>query len=842
MKIENRIITLFVASGLALGLAGCGPSYEAVKPSITQVPKTAKGTNYITLAKQKSYLSSYLNTGVGIIDAKTDKFTSYGNVVAYINAQKKISFLLVDKKRENNMFGFQDILNKEISIEDISLNSFLTGDDVFDLSSLNGLAYINDKREIAISTLDLTSLGFAKNINSEYAPPHIVKRIITKSDVKKIAFVPNRRQLVVLTANKKLTLWDLKNKKPKKIKTLVSGKSTITNIEFSKSGNYLGYSDEKRLYIYSMKKGKQVVSFDQQGISAIAFSTDEQYLASTGSSSDVVVYDLKNKKTSQSFKHKHLGAVHGLAFENESNEVLVTAGEDGKIQSWFLKNTSNPSSKKYYAKQNKRICDAKVLMKKFLSASTKEYNSFLDKYSPKYTSCNILGDKEQVIEFSNKGILDKYIETLNGVVLAKYPKVEQEYERIAYAQLQELEHEAAKHYLKLSDAEKKKKLNEYYNKFINNNKAFVYALNAGSYYGLIKFNNEFVGFGTGSKEVAHFHQLGGKQIALGDPYQTKAYFKYNPNNSIQIYAISKKIEFFAGRGRYDEVLSYNSNIIAAKDNKVEIWNYVDYSIEDVILENGQIYSLAYDKKHNYLAIGSSSKVIKIWDLNKKQLVQELTGHTENILSLQFTHNGKNLLSASVDKTVKVWNVQTGKNIKTLKGFERAASRIKIAPDGKTFLVVSVGDSNSKIKIYDNETYALLNTISPEIGTIAGIEYTKKDNRIIALSSGQSFQQNKGHIIISIDTANYKELKRSYFQPGFRFSKGMVIDEELGLIVVAGSGRYLSVLDLNTFEFIGELDNGPIKYGSNTIDAIGKTKNNEIITGNRMGNLNILYNK
>jgi len=148
MKIENRIITLLVASGLALGLAGCGPSYEAVKPSITAAPKAVKGTNYITLAKQKSYLSSYLNTGVGIIDAKTDKFTSHGDVVAYINAQKKISFLLVDKKRENNKFGFQDILNKDISIEDISLNSFLTGDDVFDLSSLNGLAYVMIKEKL----------------------------------------------------------------------------------------------------------------------------------------------------------------------------------------------------------------------------------------------------------------------------------------------------------------------------------------------------------------------------------------------------------------------------------------------------------------------------------------------------------------------------------------------------------------------------------------------------------------------------------------------------------------------------------------------------------------------
>lgn len=56
MKVENKLVVLFVAGGLAFGLVWCGPSYESVKPSVVHAPKKAKGTKYITLSKQKSYL------------------------------------------------------------------------------------------------------------------------------------------------------------------------------------------------------------------------------------------------------------------------------------------------------------------------------------------------------------------------------------------------------------------------------------------------------------------------------------------------------------------------------------------------------------------------------------------------------------------------------------------------------------------------------------------------------------------------------------------------------------------------------------------------------------------
>jgi WD40 repeat protein len=49
--------------------------------------------------------------------------------------------------------------------------------------------------------------------------------------------------------------------------------------------------------------------------------------------------------------------------------------------------------------------------------------------------------------------------------------------------------------------------------------------------------------------------------------------------------------------------------------------------------------------------------LKVWDTTTGQETLTLQGHTDQVMSVAFSLNGKRLASASRDGTVKVWDAQ-----------------------------------------------------------------------------------------------------------------------------------------------------------------------------------------
>jgi WD40 repeat protein len=61
------------------------------------------------------------------------------------------------------------------------------------------------------------------------------------------------------------------------------------------------------------------------------------------------------------------------------------------------------------------------------------------------------------------------------------------------------------------------------------------------------------------------------------------------------------------------------------------------------------------------------KVIQIYDGKTSARLQCLQGHSKDILSVSFNHDGSQIASGAYDHTVRVWDVSTGKELHTLRG-------------------------------------------------------------------------------------------------------------------------------------------------------------------------------
>jgi WD40 repeat protein len=46
----------------------------------------------------------------------------------------------------------------------------------------------------------------------------------------------------------------------------------------------------------------------------------------------------------------------------------------------------------------------------------------------------------------------------------------------------------------------------------------------------------------------------------------------------------------------------------------------------------------------------------VWNVSTGALVSTLTGHTDAVVSLALSHDGKLLVSSSKDGTIRLWNI------------------------------------------------------------------------------------------------------------------------------------------------------------------------------------------
>ena len=80
---------------------------------------------------------------------------------------------------------------------------------------------------------------------------------------------------------------------------------------------------------------------------------------------------------------------------------------------------------------------------------------------------------------------------------------------------------------------------------------------------------------------------------------------------------------------------------------------------------------------------SVGRNIWLWDPRSGERLRNFTGHTDWVLSLAFSSNGKTLASGSKDNTIRLWDVATGDHKQTLTGHRDVVQSVSFSPNGRT---------------------------------------------------------------------------------------------------------------------------------------------------------------
>lgn len=165
-----------------------------------------------------------------------------------------------------------------------------------------------------------------------------------------------------------------------------------------------------------------------------------------------------------------------------------------------------------------------------------------------------------------------------------------------------------------------------------------------------------------------------------------------PDSFIYIISCSPNNDFFAFQEDYDKISIYD--LTTRHYVKGFEYFFAPGLIHLDVSPNGKNFASGSDCSHN----------VKIWNIETGTLVNELEGHTDTILSITYSPDGRYIASGSRDGTVRLWCALTGKEIKKFFGHKYGTVVSAFSTNGK-FLFANPFSSNDgeTSKIWDIET-------------------------------------------------------------------------------------------------------------------------------------------
>ncbi|KAI9205965.1 WD40-repeat-containing domain protein [Polychytrium aggregatum] len=152
-----------------------------------------------------------------------------------------------------------------------------------------------------------------------------------------------------------------------------------------------------------------------------------------------------------------------------------------------------------------------------------------------------------------------------------------------------------------------------------------------------------------------------------------------------------------------------------------------------------VRSVAFSPCGKYLATGAEDQIIRVWDLSKSRIKIVLTGHSQDIYSLDWSKDGKYIVSGSGDYNIRVWDSETGRctvemsvaNDKTLGPGYKDLGVTSIAMSPLDSRCVVSGSLDRMVRIWDIQTGQMLERFEGHSDSVYAVAFSPDGRSVVS---------------------------------------------------------------------------------------------------------------
>jgi len=178
---------------------------------------------------------------------------------------------------------------------------------------------------------------------------------------------------------------------------------------------------------------------------------------------------------------------------------------------------------------------------------------------------------------------------------------------------------------------------------------------------------------------------------------------------------------------------------ASYDQTVKVWDIASQQCLSLQEHNNRVWSVAFNSDTQYLASGGDDHAARLWHLKTGQCAKVWKGHNNSILSLALRVDQQLLATGHEDQAVKLWNLQTGQVAKTLRGHTNRVWSVAFAPQqaqNQDEVNLASASADRTIKLWNTQSEKCLKTLRGHISWVWSVAFSPRGHQLASGSYDQ----------------------------------------------------------------------------------------------------------